>query len=242
MARNKTSIEEKYNAPFPTALRTLMEERGETQESIAKAAGKTRQTISQYVNGISEPGYDVLVKIADYFDVSTDYLLGRTADPSRTPCLADELGLSIKAISAIRDFGRVNRFVNSDYRREGLIGLNLLLEAGGLLAVCLQFKRFCEHVQDEISVAEMFKKSVSRTEEYDDSEFYKFVLMAEEDRSKGKAEVLVNRNFPELKDRFQLILGSKALEYEKISILNSFEDILSEASKYDEFKKHVIKW
>ena len=74
MSRNKTSVEEKYNAPFPTALRALMDERGETQENIAKAAGKTRQTISQYVNGISEPGYDVLVKIADYFDVSLDYL------------------------------------------------------------------------------------------------------------------------------------------------------------------------
>ena len=98
MARNKTQIEEKYNAPFPTALRKLMEERGETQENIAKAAEKTRQTVSQYVNGISEPGYDTLVKIADYFNVSADYLLGRTEDPSRKPCAADELGLSVDAV------------------------------------------------------------------------------------------------------------------------------------------------
>lgn len=109
MARNKTSVEEKYNAPFPTALRTLMEERGETQENIAKAAGKTRQTISQYVNGISEPGYDVLVKIADYLDVSIDYLLGRTGDPKRLPCAVDELGLSSEALSHIKWFPQYMR-------------------------------------------------------------------------------------------------------------------------------------
>lgn len=101
MARNKTSVLEKYNAPFPVALRTLMEERCKTQESIAKMTGKTRQTVSQYVNGISEPGYDVLVKIADYFDVSLDYLLGRTSDPNRAPCAIDELGLSLKAVETI---------------------------------------------------------------------------------------------------------------------------------------------
>lgn len=101
MARNKTSVEEKYNAPFPTALRRLMEERCKTQENIANVTGKTRQTVSQYVNGISEPGYDVLVKIADSFDVSLDYLLGRTADPSMMPCAVDDLGLSPKAVDTI---------------------------------------------------------------------------------------------------------------------------------------------
>ena len=34
--------------------------------------------VSQYIHGISEPGCNTLVKIADYFDVSLDYLLGRT--------------------------------------------------------------------------------------------------------------------------------------------------------------------
>ena len=99
MARNKIQIAEKYNASFPTALRNLMEERGETQENIAKAAEKTRQTVSQYVNGISEPGYETLVKIANYFNVSVDYLLGRTKDPSCNPSAADELGLSSDAVS-----------------------------------------------------------------------------------------------------------------------------------------------
>lgn len=66
-----------YNNPFPRRLRELMGT-STTQDALSSKIGKTRQTVSQYVNGISEPGYDTLVKIADYFDVSTDYLLGRT--------------------------------------------------------------------------------------------------------------------------------------------------------------------
>lgn len=75
MAREKQSQEDRYFAPFPTMLRELMQSRGVTQEALAKVTGRTRQTVSQYVNGISEPSYDVLVDIADFFDVSTDYLL-----------------------------------------------------------------------------------------------------------------------------------------------------------------------
>ena len=70
---------EKANKPFPTRLNLLMNKRPiTTQAKLAEITGKTRQTISQYVNGVSEPGYDTLVKIADHFCVSLDYLLGRS--------------------------------------------------------------------------------------------------------------------------------------------------------------------
>lgn len=151
MARNKTTVEKKYNAPFPTALRTLMEERGKTQENIANATGKTRQTVSQYVNGISEPGYDVLVKIADYFDVSLDYLLGRTDDPSRAPCAVDDLGLSLKAIETIEQlemFDTPNGRIQFGFASEHAIDvLNCLLESCGFQEVIenllMCFDSFC---------------------------------------------------------------------------------------------------
>lgn len=77
MARSK-KIKDGYNDPFPKRLRELMIQNGTTQDQLAEKIEKTRQTVSQYANGISEPGYDTLVKIADFFHVSTDYLLGRT--------------------------------------------------------------------------------------------------------------------------------------------------------------------
>lgn len=67
------------NRPFARTLFSLMSERPvTTQAQLAEITGKSRQTISQYVNGTSEPPYDTLVVIADYFNVSIDYLLGRS--------------------------------------------------------------------------------------------------------------------------------------------------------------------
>ena len=71
--------------PFASRLRELMEERGVTQGDIAAVTGRSRQTVSQYVNGISEPGYDNLVNIAVALNVSTDYLLGLSEIKSINP-------------------------------------------------------------------------------------------------------------------------------------------------------------
>lgn len=78
MARSKKSFTEKYNAPFAVRLRKLIHDKNITQDVLAQQINKSRQTVSQYVNGESEPVYTTLVKIADFFQVSTDYLLGRT--------------------------------------------------------------------------------------------------------------------------------------------------------------------
>lgn len=102
MPRVKKGVSEAYNMPFPVALRTLMGEKPVSQEVLAKVTEKTRQTVSQYVNGISEPGYDTLIKIADYFDVSVDYLLGRTKDRRRDPTVYDKIGLSEESITILR--------------------------------------------------------------------------------------------------------------------------------------------
>ena len=87
MARGNKSIDQKYNTPFASNVRKLMDERRITQDALAKNIGKTRQTVSQYANGISEPSYETLIKIANYFCVSIDYLLGvspyQTTDKSQ---------------------------------------------------------------------------------------------------------------------------------------------------------------
>lgn len=62
---------------FPTRIRELRKERRLAQKSIADYLGITRQAIAAYENNKREPGYETLCKLADYFNVSTDYLLGR---------------------------------------------------------------------------------------------------------------------------------------------------------------------
>ena len=54
-----------------------------TQKQAAKAAGVTEAMYQFYEYGKSEPTASVLIALADYFDVSIDYLVGRSDDPVR---------------------------------------------------------------------------------------------------------------------------------------------------------------
>lgn len=62
---------------FSTRLIALRKERQMTQADLAKAIHKTRSTVSGYETEGKEPDYEMLCSLAEYFGVSTDYLLGR---------------------------------------------------------------------------------------------------------------------------------------------------------------------
>lgn len=59
-------------------LKSLRTHRNITQSDLAKRIGVARTTYAMYEQGQREPDYDTLQKIADFYEVSTDYLLGRT--------------------------------------------------------------------------------------------------------------------------------------------------------------------
>ena len=59
-------------------LRFLRNEKGESLEKIAKYLSVTVQTISNYETGKRDMTPDTLIKLAEYFNVSTDYLLGKS--------------------------------------------------------------------------------------------------------------------------------------------------------------------
>jgi len=64
---------------FMKRLKELRKEReGLTQRKFAQILNVDKSTYDRYENRNAEPSYEVLVKIADYFNVTTDYLLGRT--------------------------------------------------------------------------------------------------------------------------------------------------------------------
>lgn len=59
-------------------IRSLRIDRGITQKTIAEYLNIKQNTYSQYEIGVLNYPVDVVVKLADYYNVSTDYLLGRT--------------------------------------------------------------------------------------------------------------------------------------------------------------------
>jgi len=62
---------------FGKNLRTLRLSEKISQDELGKNLGVCNQTVSFWEIGKREPDLDTLVKIADYFQVSTDYLLGK---------------------------------------------------------------------------------------------------------------------------------------------------------------------
>ncbi len=60
----------------------LLQSRNVTVYQVSKATGIAQSVFSSWKSGISTPRLDKIEKIADYFGVTTDYLLGRTTDCS----------------------------------------------------------------------------------------------------------------------------------------------------------------
>lgn len=63
---------------FKDRLKGLREDSDLTQDELAKALKITRSALSNYETAIREPDVKLLVDIANYFDVSLDYLMCRT--------------------------------------------------------------------------------------------------------------------------------------------------------------------
>lgn len=59
-------------------IRDLREDRDLRQSDLAKMVGIDQRTISNYETGKSNPDSDALIRLADFFNVSIDYLVGRT--------------------------------------------------------------------------------------------------------------------------------------------------------------------
>ena len=68
---------------FSDRLRAIRKNQSSTQKQVATAIGTSEQNYQRYERGSSQPTLPVLIALADYFDVSLDYLVGRSDDPIR---------------------------------------------------------------------------------------------------------------------------------------------------------------
>lgn len=75
---------------FHQRLQDLRKKRGMTQELLAEKLGITRQTVSKWERGESTPDFAYLVKISEWFQVSTDYLLKGKLPQSPQPSISAE--------------------------------------------------------------------------------------------------------------------------------------------------------
>lgn len=76
---------------FNRIITLLRKEKGVTQKEAAAALGISQALLSHYEKGIRECGLDFVVRVANYYNVSCDYLLGRSADRSGLTLSVEEL-------------------------------------------------------------------------------------------------------------------------------------------------------
>lgn len=62
-------------------IKTLRKEANITQKSLAEAIGVTPGSLQRFEYGTVRPNIETLVALADYFNVSLDYLVGRSDNP-----------------------------------------------------------------------------------------------------------------------------------------------------------------
>lgn len=122
---------------FAERLKELLEDKDVSQARLAKSMETTPQAISSYVKGKTTPDYDMLCNIAEYFGVTTDYLLG----VSHT--LSDEENAILEEMkdSGDIDFNFLRAFRQTKAIRDNLRKLysGHILEAISDNALALQF-------------------------------------------------------------------------------------------------------
>lgn len=79
------------NNDFPRIITFLRKERGLSQKQVANDLGVSQALLSHYEKGIRECGLDFLIKTAEYYEVSCDYLLGRTVQRKLASVSVDDI-------------------------------------------------------------------------------------------------------------------------------------------------------
>ena len=78
---------------FARILQDLREDRDITRKDLATALNISVSTLGMYEQGRREPNIDMLIKMADYFDVSIDFLVGRSFKNENNELLVEALHL-----------------------------------------------------------------------------------------------------------------------------------------------------
>lgn len=87
-----------------TKLSELRQNKNLTQEDIAEILGISRSTYAGYEQGVREMDYELLIKLADFYKVSLDYIFKRTSIPLLPDSYSDdEIEFMIRALELYKD-------------------------------------------------------------------------------------------------------------------------------------------
>lgn len=107
-------------------LRDLREEHNLTQKELGALVGVAQSNINRWENGTVCPSADFVIKLANYFNVSTDYLLGRTDElgaalTSPSPPTLSDREKHVLELFRQMSYSQQNRYIGFG---EGMLGIS----------------------------------------------------------------------------------------------------------------------
>lgn len=94
---------------FQNILKELRTSHNLTQDGLAKKLKISRSTVGMYEKGAREPDFETLELIADFFNVDTDYLLGRTTKTTYIPTLQYQTAGEETLVLSYRELNDINK-------------------------------------------------------------------------------------------------------------------------------------
>ena len=182
-----------------------------TISKLARELGCNPKTLSFYENGTREMPRDVLIKYANYFNVSVDFLLGRTDDPDPQSTAVDDLQLSHNAVAIIKEYSPITHY-----------------SGGSVFDILLEHKEF-ENILIALASLMQYADKINsgrlgKTDIWDISDIIYTSLIP------GILENEYNKSFDEIMEYFGsfsgVIGGRNLLEYEAFKAKKSFDIIL----------------
>lgn len=165
--------------------------------------------------------------LADFYGVSSDYLLGFTNDRNKEPSAVDELGLSEKAVNEIRIIGKTRGF------EDCIPGLNFLIEDGDLLTLAALALR----LRNSVRKARQIERS------YSEESFSLSDAVMQRNREhvyvRQYLEEILTNQFPYLKGEIRIVIGESAVTRSKDDLVKSFEKRICEITGYNSFIEEI---
>lgn len=172
-----------YKEVFKNRFNELLQksiEEGHQQKEITEKTGISPASITQYKNGTNTPKEDIIERLANYFNVSTNYLLGKSDTPTYTfDDINKKTGLSQKAIETlyklqhncfdenvdITEKKEISNFYNSQ-----MSILNLILEDSEKLLILLEDMKVYKENYEEL------KQQTKTKDKKEKLDFYEYKL------------------------------------------------------------------
>lgn len=163
--KGRKARETDYDNIFAVRLRELIKLTGKKQQEIADNIGVSRQALNKWVNGETVPDIFSAAKIADLFNVSTDYLTGRTGTKSVNPeiqAACEVTGLSENAIKMLSQLKNADHNKNPDRQNRFICPR---IKIADYLISGFQFWSYCYDVSCTLNYKRLSEKTIEEINE-----------------------------------------------------------------------------